>query len=76
VGENAGMKLNDNGGIEICVTDVPIQDKVAMSLVVVPRKGIRAIQTGGNIIPINKKISKVSETFSGDRSGARIASCT
>jgi acid phosphatase (class A) len=32
---------------------MPIEDKVAMSLVVVPRKGITAIQYGDKIIPIN-----------------------
>ena len=31
---------------------MPIEDKVAMSLVVVPRKGIKAIQTVDKIIPI------------------------
>lgn len=32
---------------------MPIEDKVAMSLVVVPRKGITAIQSGDDNIPIN-----------------------
>ena len=32
---------------------MPIEDKVAMSMVVVPRKGITAIQAGDKIIPIN-----------------------
>ena len=46
------MKLNDNGGIEISVTDVPIQDKVSMSPVVVARKVIKAVQTRDKNIPI------------------------
>ncbi len=32
---------------------MPIEDKVAMSLVVVPREGTTAIQSGDKIIPIN-----------------------
>jgi acid phosphatase (class A) len=36
---------------------MPIKDKVAMSLVVVPRKGITAIQIGGNNIPVNRNIN-------------------
>ena len=35
---------------------MPIEDKVAMSLVVVPRSGITAIQTGDEIFPVNKKL--------------------
>ena len=34
---------------------MPIKDKVVMSLVVVPRQGITAIQSGDRIIPIKKK---------------------
>lgn len=34
---------------------IPIQDKVAMSLGVVARKGIKAIQAGNKIVPVNKK---------------------
>jgi hypothetical protein len=34
---------------------MPIEAKVAMSLVVVPRQGITAIQNGDKIIPINQK---------------------
>ena len=33
---------------------MPIEDKVAMSLVVVARKGITAIQSGDKMIPIRK----------------------
>ena len=33
---------------------MPIEDKVGMSLAVVPRKGITSIQIGGNNVPINK----------------------
>lgn len=36
---------------------VPIQDKVAMSLVVVPQKGIQAIQADDKNILINKNNS-------------------
>ena len=32
---------------------MPIEDKVAMSLVVVAKQGITAIQSGDQIIPIN-----------------------
>jgi len=35
---------------------MPIEDKVAMSLVVVSRSGITAIQTGDDIFPVNKKL--------------------
>ena len=35
---------------------MPIEDKVAMSLVVVPRSGITAIQTGDEIFPVNRKL--------------------
>jgi hypothetical protein len=34
---------------------MPIEDKVAMSLVVVPRQGIAAIQIGDENIPIKRK---------------------
>jgi len=34
---------------------MPIEDKVAISLVVVPQKGIQAIQAGDKNIQINKK---------------------
>ena len=48
-----------NGVAEVLAMEtmsaMPIEDKVAMSLVVVPREGIRAIQTRDKIIPINKK---------------------
>jgi hypothetical protein len=48
-----------NGVAEVLAMEtmsaMPIEDKVAMSLVEVPRKGIRAIQTGDKIIPVNKK---------------------
>jgi len=48
-----------NGVAEVLAMEtrsaMPIEDKVAMSLVVVPQKGIQAIQTGDKIIPINKK---------------------
>jgi hypothetical protein len=33
---------------------MPIKDKVAMSLVLVPRQGITAVQSGDQIIPIDK----------------------
>jgi acid phosphatase (class A) len=36
------------------MSSMPIEDKVAMSLVVIPRQGITAIQTGGEIIPVKK----------------------
>ena len=35
---------------------MPIEDKVAMSLVVVPWSGITAIQTDDEIFPVNKKL--------------------
>ena len=47
-----------NGVAEVLAMEtmsaMPIEDKVAMSLVVVPRQGISAIQTGDENIPINK----------------------
>ncbi|MCK4604026.1 MAG: hypothetical protein KAU41_04920 [Deltaproteobacteria bacterium] len=47
-----------NGVAEVLAMEtmsaMPIQDKVAMSLVVVARQGITAIQTGDKDIPINK----------------------
>lgn len=53
-------KVNVTSGIaEVLAMEtmsaMPIEAKVAMSLVVVPRKGIRAIQNGDKIIPINQK---------------------
>ncbi|NQT69944.1 MAG: phosphatase PAP2 family protein [Desulfobacteraceae bacterium] len=48
-----------NGVAEVLAMEtmsaMPIEDKVAMSLVVVARKGITAIQSGDKIILINKK---------------------
>jgi hypothetical protein len=48
-----------NGVAEILAMEtmsaMPIEDKVAMSLVVVARKGIIAVQSGDEIIPVNKK---------------------
>jgi len=45
-----------NGVAEVLAMEtrsaMPIEDKVAMSLVVVPRKGIKAIQAGDKDIPI------------------------
>ncbi len=47
-----------NGVAEVLAMEtmsaMPIEDKVAMSLVAVPRSGITAIQTGDEIIPVNK----------------------
>ena len=49
-----------NGVAEVLAMEtmsaMPIEDKVAMSLVVVARKGIRAVQTGDKNIPINQKL--------------------
>ncbi len=46
-----------NGMAEVLAMEtmsaMPIEDKVAMSLVVIGRQGITAIQAGGKIIPIN-----------------------
>ena len=48
-----------NGVAEVLVmktmSAMPIEDKVAMSLVKVARQGITAIQSGNEIISINKK---------------------
>jgi hypothetical protein len=48
-----------NGVAEVLAMEtmsaMPIEDKVAMSLVVVARQGITAIQTGDEIIPVNEK---------------------
>ena len=48
-----------NGVAEVLAMEtmsaMPIEDRVAMSLVVVPGKGITAIKNGNKIIPINKK---------------------
>lgn len=48
-----------NGVAEVLAMEtrsaMPIEDKVAMSLVVVPRKGITAIQIGNKNVPISKK---------------------
>ena len=48
-----------NGVAEVLAMEtmsaMPIDEKVAMSLVVVARKGITAIQSGDEIIPINQK---------------------
>jgi len=50
-----------NGVAEVLAMEtmsaMPIEDKVAMSLVVVPRQGIAAIQTGDKNILINKNNS-------------------
>ena len=46
-----------NGMAEVLAMEtmsaMPIEDKVAMSLVVIVRQGITAIQSGDEIIPIN-----------------------
>ena len=46
-----------NGVAEVLAMEtmsaMPIEDKVAMSLVVIARQGITAVQSGGEIIPIN-----------------------
>ena len=48
-----------NGVAEVLAMEtmsaMPIEDKVAMSLVVVARSGITAIQTGGEIISVSEK---------------------
>ena len=48
-----------NGVAEVLAMEtmsaMPIEDRVAMSLVVVNRKGITAIKTGDKIIPVNKE---------------------
>lgn len=48
-----------NGMAEVLAREtmsaMPIEDKVAMSLVLVARQGITAVQTREKIIPINKK---------------------
>ncbi len=48
-----------NGVAEVLAMEtlsaMPIKDKVAMSLVLVPRQGITAIQSGDQITPVNKK---------------------
>ena len=48
-----------NGVVEVLAMEtmsaMPIEDKVAMSLVVVPRQGISAIQTGDENIPIKRE---------------------
>jgi len=33
---------------------MPIEDKIAMSMVLVARQGIKAIQSGNKIIPVKK----------------------
>jgi hypothetical protein len=43
-------------------SSMPIEDKVAISLVVFVRRGITAIQTGNEIIPINKTDRKGGKT--------------
>jgi hypothetical protein len=53
-------KVNVTNGVAQVLTmetmsAMPIEDKVAMFLVVVPRSGITAIQTGDEIFPVNKK---------------------
>ncbi len=50
-------QVNLKGGVvEVLAMETmsaaPIQDKVAMSLVVVPRQGISGIQAGDEVIPI------------------------
>ena len=52
-------KVNVNNGVaEVLAMEtmsaMPVEDKVAMSLVVVVKQGIIAIQSGDGIIPINK----------------------
>ena len=37
------------------MSSMPIEDKVAMSLVMIARRGISAIQTGDKIVPIEDK---------------------
>ena len=48
-----------NGVAEVLAIEtmsaMPIEDKVAISLVVVARQGIKAIQAGDRIVPVNKK---------------------
>ena len=48
-----------NGVAEVIAMETmsaaPIEDKAAMSLAVVARKGITAIQAGDKIVPVNKK---------------------
>ena len=48
-----------NGVAEVLAMEtmsaMPIEDKVAISLVVVARQGIKAIQAGDRIVPVNKK---------------------
>jgi hypothetical protein len=53
-------KVNVKNGVADVVametmSAMPIEGKVAMSLVVVPRQGITAIQTGDKIVRINQK---------------------
>ena len=54
-------KVNIKGGVaELLAMEtmsaMPIEDKVAMSMVMVPREGIAAIQVSEHIIPVNGKI--------------------
>ena len=48
-----------NGAAEVLametMSSMPIEDKVAMSLVMIARKGISAVQSGDKIVPIDEK---------------------
>ncbi|WP_455365327.1 hypothetical protein [Kaarinaea lacus] len=50
------VTLTNEGVAEILamatMTSTPIQDKVAMSLAIIPRKGIKSIFTAGNRLPV------------------------
>lgn len=50
------VTLTNEGVAEILamatMTSIPIQDRVAMSLAVIPRKGIKSIFTAGNRLPV------------------------
>jgi acid phosphatase (class A) len=56
---NIGKVKVKNGLAEVLAMEtlsaMPIEDNVAMSLLLVPRQGITAIQSGDQIIPVNKK---------------------
>ncbi len=55
-----GKVIVKNGVAEVLAMEtmsaMPIEDKVAMSLVVVPRKGITVIQTGDKYAPVKKDV--------------------
>lgn len=53
---NIGKVKLEKGVVEIVAMEtlsaLPIEDKVAMSLVVVPRKGITGLKSGDSVIPV------------------------